>query len=44
MAHDLAVYMISAAITPRKIVAAVVVVVVVVAALGVYFWSRSRTA
>ena len=38
----LSMYLISATITPNKIIAAVVVVVVVVAAF--FFWRRSRAA
>jgi hypothetical protein len=38
------VYLISTAITPNKIIAAVVVLVVVVAAVGFYFWNRSKNA
>jgi uncharacterized membrane protein len=37
-------YLITTAITPNKIIAAVVVLVVVVAAVGFYFWNRSKNA
>jgi hypothetical protein len=41
---ELNTYLISAAITPTKIIALVVVVVIVAVAVGAFLWMRSRNA